>query len=95
MEAVQKSIGSRRPIFIRLIIHAFFGLVIYGMIRFGALQFSDNFWTNWVLFVSGLIIVSMIWRRIDPIKDGWSKDGWITRSAGVVTFLVLMLTIGF
>lgn len=95
MELAKESTGSRRPLLVSLIINAIHGLVVYGMISFIALQYFDNFWTNWVLFVSGLIIAYMIWRRIDPIKDSWSLNGWITRSVGVAIYLVLALTIGF
>ncbi len=95
MDLIQKSASRRKPFFFSLIINASLGLVVYGMISFVQLQYLDNFWANWILFVAGLIIAFMVWSRIDPHKDNRTINGWITRGAGGVTFLILALAIGF
>lgn len=58
-------------------------------------QYFDNFWTNWVLFVSCLAIAFIAWKELDPFKGNWKINGWITRFAGLAVLLVLAFTIGF
>lgn len=95
MDLTQEFTDSRKPFFLSLIINVILGVVVYGMISFVQLQYLDNFWANWVLFVSGLTIAFMVWSRIDPRKVDKTINGWITCGAGIVTFLILAFAIGF
>ncbi|PIC75883.1 hypothetical protein CSV74_13985 [Sporosarcina sp. P19] len=78
-----------------MILNAVFVVVVNAIISFMALQYFNNVWTNWVLFISFLIIAFMIWSRMDPHRGNWTINGWITRSVGIVIFLVLAFTLGF
>ena len=95
MDLIQEFTDNRKPFFLSLIINVTLGLVVYAMISFVQLQYLDSFWTNWVLFVSGLTIAFMVWNRIDPHKGDKTINGWITRGAGIVTFFILAIAIGF
>lgn len=95
MYLMQESTDGRKSFFLSLIINAIFGLVIYGMISFVQLQYFDNFWASWVVFVSGLTIAYIVWSRVDPYKGKWTINGWITRGIGSAIFLVLAFAIGF
>ena len=75
MDLIQEFTDNRKPFFLSLIINVTLGLVVYAMISFVQLQYLDSFWTNWVLFVSGLTIAFMVWNRIDPHKGDKTING--------------------
>lgn len=95
MKPMQESTGWGKPFVVSLLINMVFGLIIYGSISFLNLHYFDDFWTNWVLFVSCLAVAFIAWKELDPYRGKWRINGWITRTVGVATFIVLALNIGF
>lgn len=95
MNSIQKSTNWGKTFVVSLIINIIFGLIIYGAITFLNFHYFNNYWTNWVLFVSCLAIAYIAWKELDPYKGNWKMNGWITRTTGVAVLTVLAFTIGF
>ncbi|MCM3711326.1 hypothetical protein [Sporosarcina luteola] len=95
MNSVKESAGRNNSFVVSLLINITFGLVIYGAISFLVSHYFENFWTNWVLFVSCLAIAYIAWKELDPYKGKWHLNGWMTRVAGVVALTILAFTVGF